>query len=160
MPITVRTMTPLEFDEWRRTMARHYAQRQIQLGRWVVPDAEDRALRGITMQLPEGLDTPRMLLLTATDEHSTPVGRAWVGLDHPDRIPNTSYLHDIEIDTSRRGNGLGRALLAAVEATAAEAGVAHLELHVFTDNGAAMSLYATNDYRTTEQTMRKALDPA
>ena len=61
--------------------------------------------------------------------------------------------------SSRPGaeNGLGRALLEAVEDAARQAGAAALELNVFGRNHTAISLYSSSGYDVVTQQMRKSL---
>jgi ribosomal protein S18 acetylase RimI-like enzyme len=150
-------MTPAEFEEWQTFAAEEYAAVQVQAGRWG-PDEAVELARGETARLlPQGLDTPRMLFLRAIDTNGEPVGRAWIGLDHPRSVPDAAFLYDIEVLQSRRGQGLGRALLGAVEDAARLAGAEALELNVFGYNGAAIALYDSAGYEVTTQQMRKEL---
>jgi GNAT superfamily N-acetyltransferase len=84
-------------------------------GNWDSEGAVQRALDANAQLLPEGLSTPRMLVLRGIADDGQAMGRAWVGLDHPLGAPNTAFLYDIEVVQKYRNRGLGRALLAAVE---------------------------------------------
>lgn len=150
-------MTESEFDEWQTSIAEEYAADQVAAGRWVEEGAVQRARDENAERLPLGLRTPRMLLLRAVDTEGEPVGRAWVGLDHPRGAPETAFLYDIEVVEQRRGSGLGRSLLEAVEDVVRGAGVPALELNVFGRNRAAITLYETSGYTVTTQQMRKDL---
>ena len=155
--ISVRPMTQAEYDEWQAAIAEEFAAEQVAAGRWAADGAVQRALDENAQALPEGLMTPRMLILRAIGEDGLPVGRAWVGLDHPRGAPDTAFLYDIEVAASYRGSGLGRALLVAVEAAVREAGVGALELNVFGRNVTAVRLYESSGYTVTTQQMRKEL---
>lgn len=155
--VTVRTMTPVEFDEWQTAIAEEYARDQTAAGRWPADGAVERARDENMARLPQGLDTPRMLLLRGVDAEGIPIGRAWVGLDHPRGAPDLAFLYDIEVLASRRGSGLGRALLAAVEQATADAGAGALELNVFGTNAAGIRLYESAGYEVSTQQMRKSL---
>ncbi|WP_243077334.1 N-acetyltransferase [Microbacterium sp. SS28] len=98
-----------------------------------------------------------MLLLTGLDAAGVPLGRAWVSLDHPRGAPDVAFLYDIEVIEARRGTGLGRALLSAVEAAARDAGARALELNVFGSNRPAIMLYPSAGYDVVTQQMRKPL---
>ncbi|MGV8911708.1 MAG: GNAT family N-acetyltransferase [Rhodoglobus sp.] len=98
-----------------------------------------------------------MLFLQGTDAGGATVGHAWVSLDHPQGSPDLAFLFDIQVVEERRGTGLGRALLAAVEAAVLDAGVPALELNVFGHNTPAVSLYGSSGYSVTTQQMRKTL---
>lgn len=153
--VTVRPMTQAEFDEWQLAIAAEYAEEQVAAGSWPREGAVQRALDENAKMLPEGLATPRMLVLRGVDDHGEPIGRAWVGLDHPRGASGVAFLYDIEIVAARRGTGLGRALLEAVESATRDAGAEALELNVFGRNAAAIALYASAGYDVMTQQMRK-----
>ncbi|MBW1639409.1 GNAT family N-acetyltransferase [Microbacterium resistens] len=155
--VLLREMTADEFDRWQRELAEAYAAEQVSAGRWSPEDAVARARAENEQALPAGPSTPRMLVRTATDEAGEPVGRAWVGLDHPRGAPGVAFLYDIEVVPGRRGRGLGRALLAAVEQEAHAHGAEALELNVFGGNRAAIALYLSAGYEVSTQQMRKPL---
>lgn len=155
--VRVRPMTQAEFDEWQTTVAADYAAEQVAAGRWPADGAVERALAENRLLLPDGLATPRMLILGGIAPDGRPIGRIWVGLDHPRGVPDTAFLYDIEVLPSERGHGFGRALLTAAEGVAREAGLGRLELNVFAQNGVAIALYSSAGYTVTTQQMRKAL---
>ncbi|MFP3714225.1 GNAT family N-acetyltransferase [Puerhibacterium sp. TATVAM-FAB25] len=150
-------MSLAEFEDWQLALAEEYAREQVAAGRWPEAGAVDRAREESLARLPQGLATPRMLLLRGVDADGEPVGQAWVGLDHPRGAPGVAFLYDIEVLDSRRGQGLGRALLSAVEAATRDAGLGALELNVFGHNRVAIALYDSSGYTVTAQQMRKAL---
>ncbi len=151
-------MTESEFDEWQTELAEEYAADQVSAGRWTLEGAVQRALAENAELLPDGPETERMLTLRGIDSAGEPIGRAWVGLDHPRGAPGIAFLYDIEVVEQRRGGtGLGRALLEAVEAAAKRAGAVALELNVFGGNATAIALYETSGYRVVTQQMRKHL---
>ncbi|UOQ89274.1 GNAT family N-acetyltransferase [Agromyces endophyticus] len=157
MTVNVRPMTESEFDEWQLAIAQEYAEEQVSAGNWSRDGAVERALDENARLLPDGLATRRMLVLRGVDDDGIPVGRAWVGLDHPRGTPEVAFLYDIEVLETRRGSGLGRALLSAVEAATRAAGASALELNVFGGNAVAIGLYDSAGYEVTTQQMRKAL---
>jgi len=155
--VTVRQMTPAEYEEWQSTLAEAYADEQIAAGRWLAEGAVQRAREENTELLPHGLETERMLILRGVDTDGEPVGWAWVALDHPRGTADVAFLYDIEVIETRRGGGLGRALLAAVEDATRLAGAIGLELNVFGRNHTAIALYSSAGYELVTQQMRKAL---
>ena len=150
-------MTVDEYDAWQHTLAVDYAAEKVAAGTWAAEGAVQRALDESAEMLPDGVDTARMIIFRAIADDGRPVGRAWVGLDHPRGAPGTAFLYDIEVDEGERGQGFGRALLAAVEDAVRTAGRSALELNVFRTNDTAVGLYETSGYRTTTQQMRKEL---
>lgn len=150
-------MTQAEYDEWQTALAEDYAEEQVAAGRWSADGAVQRAHDENARALPDGLETPRMLLLRGVTEDGQPIGRAWVGLDHPRGAPDTAFLYDIEVLENQRGSGNGRALLREVESAVRDAGIGAMELNVFGRNTAAVRLYESSGYGVTTQQMRKQL---
>ncbi|CAO1653934.1 GNAT family N-acetyltransferase [Salinibacterium sp. NYA9b] len=157
--VNVRAMTASEFAAWQRATTAEFAAEQVAIGRWALEGSVGRAIEDNARLLPEGFDTPRMLFLQGTDAAGVTIGHAWVSLDHPQGSPDLAFLFDIQVVEGRRGTGLGRALLAAVEAAVLEAGVPALELNVFGHNTPAVELYGSSGYTVTTQQMRKTLQP-
>lgn len=146
-------MTETEFDSWQLTIAEEFAAEQVTAGRWAADGSVRRALESNSELLPQGLSTPRMLILRGFSADGEPVGRAWIGLDHPRGAPDMAFLYDIEVAEQRRGRGLGRALLEAVEDAVMDAGVHSLELNVFGHNRPAVALYDSAGYAVSTQQM-------
>jgi len=155
--VRLRAMTPVEFAAWQLQIARAYADEQIAAGRWPAEGAVQRALDEDAERLPQGLDTPGMLLLRGVRPDGTSIGRVWIALEHPRGTPDCAFLLDIEVDAEHRGRGLGRALMKAAEQAVADHGVGALELNVFGQNTAAIALYTSAGYTVTTQQMRKRL---
>jgi GNAT superfamily N-acetyltransferase len=155
--ITVRAMTETEFAEWQDVLARDYAADQVASGNWPADEALDRAREDTATRLPQGRTTPGMLLLTGVRPDGEPVGRIWLALEHPRGTPDCAFLLDIEVDEPHRGQGYGRALLAAAEEAARSRGRSALELNVFGGNTAATALYASAGYTVVQQQMRRRL---
>jgi len=155
--VTLRAMTPTEYEEWQALLADDYAAEQVAAGAWPSEGAVQRARDENARLLPRGAETERMLFLRGVDAAGEPVGRAWVALDHPRGAPGVAFLYDIEVVEERRGRGLGRALLTAVEDAARAAGAVALELNVFGHNTPAVSLYGSSGYDVVTQQMRKPL---
>ncbi|MWJ12932.1 GNAT family N-acetyltransferase [Clavibacter michiganensis] len=155
--VTVRPMTPSEFARMMAAAAEDYAARQIEAGLWPAEGALARATAETAKWLPDGIRTPRTLLLRGVDAHGVGVGSAWVALDDPNGRPDTAFLFELLVDPSRRGCGYGRALLAAVEEATRAAGAPALALNVFGANRVAIALYASAGYGVTAQQMRKAI---
>jgi ribosomal protein S18 acetylase RimI-like enzyme len=155
--VTLRVMTPAEFATWQQQIAEAYAEEQVSVGNWSADEALELALASNAESLPQGLNTPGMLMLMAVRPDGEAIGRVWIGLNHPRGTADCAFLYDIEVDAGRRGQGLGRALLEAAERVIAEHGVGALELNVFGNNPAAIALYGSAGYRVTTQQMRKHL---
>ena len=121
-------MTAGEFVAFRAEMIREYASEQVRAGSWG-EEAEELAAKQTDDLLPDGAETPGMLVLAAENAAGAVVGRVWVALQWPGKIG--AWICQIEVVAEQRGKGYGRALLrAAEEATAAE-GVEAIGLNVF-----------------------------
>lgn len=155
--VTVRPMTADEFEDWMDALAQEYAHEQVTAGRWEADGSVERARLENARLLPQGVETPRMLVLCGLDAGGRRVGRAWVALDHPRGAPGVAFLYDIEVHADRRGEGLGSGMLAAVEEATREAGAAALELNVFGGNRRAIGMYERAGYDVVTQQMRKHL---
>lgn len=155
--LQLRPMTDSEFDEWRLALARAYAEEQVASGNWSSDEAVDRALADNAALLPEGRATEGMLLLTAVRPDGDAIGRVWLGLEHPRGTADCAFLYDIEVEEPHRGQGYGRALLAAAEDVVRSHGVTSLELNVFGGNAAAIALYRSAGYDVVQQQMRTTL---
>jgi AcrR family transcriptional regulator len=155
--VTVRSMTPEDYDQWQSAIADAYATEQVAAGNWTAAGAVERALELNAQLLPRGLETPRTLILRGIADDGHAIGWAWVGLDHPRGAPNTAYLYDFEIAELYRGRGFSRGLLSAVETEVREFGIDALELNVFRRNVAAVHLYKSTGYQVLTQQMRKQL---
>lgn len=147
-------MTAPEFAEFRRAAIRSYAAANVETGEWAPDDAERRATVGTDRLLPQGVDTPGMLLLVA-EVATGAVGTVWIALKDPNGAG--AWIYDIEIAAAHRGLGLGRALLKAAEDIVAETGGTSLGLNVFAGNAAALRLYESAGYEVTSLHMRKVL---
>ena len=67
------------------------------------------------------------------------------------------YLLDIVVAPPRRGNGLGKALLAAAQEWATERNLSWIELNVLAENQGAIKLYQEIGMQQASHTMRKML---
>nr|MDT0657206.1 GNAT family N-acetyltransferase [Micromonospora sp. DSM 115978] len=155
--VSVRAMNEVEFEQWRVDIARRFAGSQVAAGTWRAEEAFELAQRGNDALLPDGLATDGMVLLIGERPDGTPIGRLWIGLAHPRGTAGCAFLYDIEVRVEHRGQGYGRALLAAAEEAVRERGLSALELNVFGGNHTAIALYAGSGYAVVTQQMRKDL---
>ncbi len=153
--LALRAMSDEEFAAFREATAADYAEMKVRAGEWERADATRLALEQTDQLLPDGANTPGMLLVTAQSVEDGAVGRAWVALSDPPR-PG-AWIYAIEVAEAARGKGYGRALLAALEDRVRERGVATLGLNVFGENQTARRLYESAGYATTSLQMRKIL---
>ena len=153
--LRLRHMSGPEFEAFRSRTVTEYAAAHVASGDWSADRAEGHAAEQTESLLPEGVDTPGMLLLTAESEQDGVVGLAWVALEHGEK--RGAWIYDIEIVPAQRGKGYGRALLHAVEQLVIEHGVDRVGLNVFAGNSVARKLYESTGYQATSLHMRKTL---
>lgn len=96
-------------------------------------------------QIRHHLNNPSAAVIVA-DDGAGVLGSALLFLR---RGARRARLYSLATRAAARGRGVGRALLAAAEASARERGYAWLTLEVRRDNDAAVRLYETNGYRRT-----------
>jgi ribosomal protein S18 acetylase RimI-like enzyme len=156
--LRVRPMTPGEFAAFRSRLVREYAAEHVAAGNWTEEEAHDRSTKEHDELLPQGVDTPGVLLLMAETADGEIVGHVWVGLERRPGIPG-AWIYSIEVEPDKRGKGYGRALLAAGEREAALRGVKTIGLNVFGPNAVARHLYESAGYEVASLQMRKELAP-
>ena len=155
--VRLRKMTQPEYDAFRARSEREYAREIAGSGQLDLEAAERRSAVELAELLPDGLASPGMHLWTAeTADTGERVGIGWVELRR--RRPGVSaWIYDIEVDASRRGAGLGRALMEALHDAARDLGATSVALNVFGQNTAAIRLYESLGYGVTAQQMTREL---
>lgn len=151
----LRPMSDEEFRAWNDRAVESYAQDTARASGRPFEAARERATAQFTQFLPDGQRTPNTWLMTVCDDNGAAVGRLWVG-PHPERS-DLAYVFDIEIDESRRGEGLGRAAMIATEQLVRDAGIHEIGLNVFGFNEPAHRLYTSLGYRVVATQMAKPL---
>jgi ribosomal protein S18 acetylase RimI-like enzyme len=154
--LQLRPMRDDEFAGWRAENERSYVEERTAAGE-PVEIAQRVAAEQFADYFPGGRPGERHEVLVGELDGSR-VGIVWAG-PHPRRPedPTIAWIYDIYVDEPRRGQGLGRELLDALERHLAAQGVAELSLNVFGDNARARGLYATAGYREVAITMTKPL---
>jgi len=153
----LRPMTEAEFEAYLQRAISGYADQHVAAGSWLAEDAEKRAAAETAQLLPDGLETEDMLFFMAETEDGDAVGWVWLCLKSPRGERGFAWIYDIEVVADRRGEGYGRALLAAAEAELRLRDVPAVALNVFGPNVVAQRLYATAGYELMSQQLRKEL---
>ncbi len=149
-------MSAERFASWREVSVRSFAEELAQAAALPIALALERATAQFAEMLPDGEGTQGMDLMVVLDGAGADVGILWAG-PHPQR-PDTGYIYDIEIVPERRGEGLGRAAMIAVERRMAAAGLSAVGLNVFGFNDGARSLYDSLGYGVVATQMLKLLN--
>ncbi|KDN86804.1 GNAT family N-acetyltransferase [Kitasatospora cheerisanensis] len=156
--LTVRRIGPAEYPAWEEQAVEGYRQELVDSG---VGDAEAaaKAEHDHRRALPGGPHTPDTVLRQLLDADGRVLGCLWVTL-HQDRLPDGSpvaWVMLVEVAPEHRGRGHGRTLMHLAERECLAAGVHHLGLNVFADNGTAIALYDSLGYRVTRRVLSKPL---
>jgi ribosomal protein S18 acetylase RimI-like enzyme len=105
--------------------------------------------------------TPDSAFLVAEDSSGMPVGFVWLRTERDYFIDMpVGHVIDIAVTREGEGRGIGRALLAAAEKWAEDAGYPWLTLHVFAGNDRARRLYEKMGYVPEWTRMLKPLNRA
>jgi ribosomal protein S18 acetylase RimI-like enzyme len=158
--ICTRAITSAEFEALRNRMIREYAAAHVAAGNWTVEEAEKRAAEQTDQLLPQGVDTPGVLMLVAETPEGKAIGHLWLALERQPGNGGGAWIYDIEILPEHRGQGYGRALLGAAEDAAARHDVDSIGLNVFGTNRVARNLYQSAGYTVATMQMRKVLHSA
>ena len=155
--VSLRPMSPDEWEAWRLESIRTYAQEKVRAGTWPAESAPQRAVEEVATILPEGRQTPGHEFRAVVTDAGDPVGVVWIA---PLREIGTgaAFIYDIVIDANQRGRGYGRAAMKAIETLARSLGYDRIQLHVFGHNAVARSLYTSLGYVETDVQMEKRID--
>ena len=152
----IRPMTSAEFAVYRERSIRDYAAEHVRAGNWNSSQAEALAAKQTDDLLPDGVDTPGMVLLAAETTNAGVIGIVWVELQHEQTTG--AWIYDIQIDEEFRGAGLGRTTLRSAEEFAKAHGATQLGLNVFGSNAVARHLYETSGFQVKNVLMYKDFD--
>ena len=155
--LSLRRMTSEEFMAFRSRLVIGYAAENVSAGRWLEENSLARAEEATRSLLPNGLETPDVLLMIAQNSSEVDVGYIWIGLKREGGASPGAWVYDIEVYADHRGKGYGRALLLAGEQATRDAGVKTLGLNVFGSNSVARALYESSGYTVMAQQMSKEL---
>jgi len=155
--LRVRPMTATEFDTFRSRLIREYAAKHVAAGNWTEDEAEARSSEQTSALLPQGVDTPGMLILMAETASGEVIGHVWIALEPRPGVSGNAWIYAIEVGSDHRGKGYGRALLNAAEQAAIAHGIHAMGLNVFGPNTVARKLYESAGYKIASLQMRKEL---
>ncbi|WP_371774169.1 GNAT family N-acetyltransferase [Streptomyces sp. NBC_01438] len=145
--VTARPMTPAEYPEWLAAEKLAYVDDIVRSGAKSPEDAARKSDDDFAKLIPEGLATPGTTLLVI-EVAGEPIGTGWLKHGH---LPGVTYGYSLHIDERYRGNGYGRAAMAAGEQATLAAGDEVLMFTVWGGNEVAMNLYTSVGYRIVEE---------
>jgi ribosomal protein S18 acetylase RimI-like enzyme len=146
-------MTSAEFDEWKPRAVQRYGEQQVQAGSVAADTAQEWAAGEYAKLLPQGLNSPGHHLLIA-EQVGQWIGLLWLFVHAGDQ---PAFVHYVEVDPAIRGQGLGRAVMAAGKQCATEHGATSIGLHVFGHNLVARRLYDQLGYQISSTHMIMSL---
>jgi ribosomal protein S18 acetylase RimI-like enzyme len=153
--VTLDPMTEDEFGPYLEALIIAYAEENVETGRWSAEQAHEASRANIGGLLPDGLRTAEHFLWVARDGGQD-VGVLWIGRQ-PWGAATEVYIYDLEVRPAKRGQGYGRAIMAAAAEQARRLGASSVGLHVHGPNAIARALYTSLGYRETDVTMRLEL---
>jgi GNAT superfamily N-acetyltransferase len=155
--IGLRPLRADEFDAWLARSRARYADDMVANAGMTTEAAQRKAELDAQAVLSAGIATPGHHLLVVEDGDGRAVGTLWFAVGTSHEGVARAYLYEVEIDEARRGEGLGRAAMEALEERVRALGYDRIELNVFGGNGVARSLYASLGYAETAVHMAKEL---
>jgi ribosomal protein S18 acetylase RimI-like enzyme len=155
MTVVFRPLRDDELADWQAAHVEWYAADLHEHGNMAEPAAQAKAVADLRTLLPAGLETPGHVLL-AVEAGGERVGSVWYAV-RDDGGGEHAYLFAIEIDEARRGQGLGRAAMLALEDDVRRRGLARLSLNVFGGNERARALYRSLGFAESSVHMDKDL---
>ena len=146
MPVTLRKMTPDEFDAFRCWSVGDRARELAEGSGFSPEEARRAAAEEFRELLPDGLRTPDHFLMTIVEKAAgEPVGFIWTIHEMTDGRKQ-SFLCDFVIHEPKRRRGYARAALRLAEEQAAQAGCQESVLFVSDSNTPAKALYEKCGY--------------
>jgi ribosomal protein S18 acetylase RimI-like enzyme len=155
LDITTRSMTSTEFNSVRERLVREYAAEKVAAGEWMPETAERQASEETDRLLPQGVNSPGVLMLMAETPEGESVGYIWLALERHPGAGGGAWIYNIEIWPEHRARGYGRSLLTAAEIETADHGVETIGLNVFGGNSIARNLYESAGYEVSAMQMSK-----
>ncbi|MFF8729341.1 GNAT family N-acetyltransferase [Streptomyces sp. NPDC015171] len=145
-------MTPAEYPDWLASERAACVGDVVRAGVLSPEDAVRKADRDFTELVPEGLATPdnTFLVFEAAGEQ---IGTGRLRHDH---LPGVTCGYSLHLHEQHRGNGYGRAAMAAGEQATLAAGDSALMSTVWGGNEVAMNLYTSAGFRVLEE--RRSID--
>ncbi len=149
-------MTESEFKIWEPRSRAAYAADKTRSNSMTLMEAQEAADRDFRRYLSDGLKTENSHLFTAKSSTGEIIGFIWFGIrDTPSM--RSAFIYDVVIEPEHRGQGHGRTMMKLAELEIRKLGASRIGLHVFGYNNAAIQLYHSLGYLTTDVDMEKVL---
>jgi ribosomal protein S18 acetylase RimI-like enzyme len=154
----LRPMTTAELPSYEAELAVKYAA-DLYGSTGVSKEAAEQevALSRLGSWFPEGRIEAGQQVWVAEDADGARVGVLWLEHLEAGTPREYAFIHDFEVEESRRGEGWGRKLLALAEEQTRAWGLSVLRLNVFGNNTIARRLYQSQGFSESRITMFKNL---
>lgn len=153
--LNLQPMTSQEFNWFKNYTITTYAQNKIHLKEWLISNAFHQAKQAFELLAPQGLRTSNHYFLTLTlSASSQKIGSLWFAIN---RQKSILFLYDIYILPTFQRKGHATQVFTNLENYASELALNHIQLHVFGNNQAALSLYQKLGFVCTHQTLSKCV---
>jgi ribosomal protein S18 acetylase RimI-like enzyme len=151
--VTLRPLRADEFADWHAAHTRRYADGMVEFAGMTREAADQKAAADIASVLRDGLATEGLRVWAIEDDRGCVVGSVMLGIRQGE-----AWLYDIVVDEQKRGRGLGRAAMLALEDEIRSLGFPSVGLNVWGGNEIARSLYRSLGYAERSVGMIKNLD--
>jgi GNAT superfamily N-acetyltransferase len=156
--VQLRPMTQEQFDayarDWQGDLAAHLTESTD-----ASPEVALESARGQFEQLAHGPLRPRKQAFLVGYHEDEPIGRVWIVLeDRPDGLH--AFVNDLRVDSTIRGKGFGRSLMAANYQHLRDIGVVRVRGRVYGANQHALAIFERADYRVTDVHLKKEVSPS
>lgn len=149
-------MTKPEFKEFKKQSMINYANDKIQANGLTRKEAEKVAEEDFKRFLPGGFSSKNNFLFILVDSNEKSIGHLWYLIRGSDNNQK-AFIADIFLNENSRGKGYGRQAMTLLEEHVSSQKINRIGLHVFGFNEAAIHLYKSLNYITTDLVMEKTL---
>lgn len=147
----LRAMRLAEYSEWQRLFIEDYAaDLRVNYG-YSAELALERAHKSLDDYLPQGLESPRQVLLSIEVQHQV-VGYLWYQQDEL-----SAYILDFLVLPACRGNGYAKQAMQQLAVQLRQQGIAEIKLRVAANNSRAKALYEACQFQVTGYNMSRSL---
>lgn len=154
--ITASLPSENEYQFWYERCLKDYAESKMKANGLTRQEAHDLAVASLERLLPSKYESPDQYFRVLKNETKELVGYYWfAAIGAQDN--RKAFIYDIIVEEKFRGQGLGREAMLLIESHASSLGLKQIGLHVFAFNKAAVNLYQSLGYETTDLVMEKAL---
>lgn len=148
--VSLQPMSEASYERWREQIWVLYLEELIRAGSSPEAAKED-VERNLKATMPNGKLAEGNFVFDVVHGNET-IGAVWLWNDH-----NDWFIYDIDVTEEKRGQGLGRATMRAIEQHVKANGGDSIKLSVFGFNTVAKNLYDSEGYEVTRYAMKKTL---